>query len=204
MSDPRITDQAVEKAARAIYAFPTGCRLEPWAAVTGTLRREYLRAGRAALEAALPHLAPQPLTSREPEGDRAPAAGQARRCGMNDSRITDEMVKQAAAAYQRAYPGGIVGARLVQVRAALEAALPHLTPESDDGAALPIRRDGRGHPAAAPSSSQPVDRVALERVIDCADHYDTCAAMLSPAAGYECSCLLADLRALLNGGESNG
>ncbi len=68
MSDPRITDQAVEKAARAIYAFPTGCRLEPWAAVTGTLRREYLRAGRAALEAALPHLAPQPLTSREPEG----------------------------------------------------------------------------------------------------------------------------------------
>jgi hypothetical protein len=35
------------------------------------------------------------------------------------------------------------------VRTALEAALPHLT---DDGAALPVRRDGEGGLAAAPSS----------------------------------------------------
>jgi len=53
-----IPDAAVEKAARAIYAFPTGRRLEPWNTVTGTLRSEYLRAGRAALVAARPYLMP--------------------------------------------------------------------------------------------------------------------------------------------------
>lgn len=36
-------------------------------------------------------------------------------------KITDEMVARARDAHQRAYPGGIVGARLIQMRAALEA-----------------------------------------------------------------------------------
>ncbi len=87
---------------------------------------------------------------------------------MSDPRITDEAVE---AATRSLHPGlfeddGLLHPALAhsgqwqarhKVRAALEAALPHLAPQSDDEAALPVRADGGGNPAAASSSPQPVD-----------------------------------------------
>lgn len=59
-----VGDEAVEAAARAIYTCPPGRRLEPWGAVTGKMREEYLQAGRAALVAAQ-RVRPQVVASRE-------------------------------------------------------------------------------------------------------------------------------------------
>ena len=94
---------------------------------------------------------------------------------MSDPRITDEAVEAAAKAiyetphdslsrdgYSRANRD-IQKLYLAEAEAALKAALPHLI---DDGAALPVRRDGEGNLAAAPSSPQPVERSALEQLLD--------------------------------------
>ncbi len=111
---------------------------------------------------------------------------------MSDPRITDEAIEAAAKAiyetphdslsrdgYDRA-PRDIQKLYLAEAEAALEAALPHLAPQP-----------------------QPVDREALERLVNGANHYDTCDVALSPLTNqHGCSCLLADLRALLNGSQS--
>jgi hypothetical protein len=52
---------------------------------------------------------------------------------------------------------------------------------------------------AYPAVPQPVDREALTALVDGAEHYDTCFKMLTPVTNNVCTCLLADLRALLAG-----
>jgi hypothetical protein len=71
MSDPRITDEAVEAAARALFVAQDGDFIQSdkaWLSTFEVSRRpKYTRFARAALEAALPHLeiAPQPVVDRE-------------------------------------------------------------------------------------------------------------------------------------------
>jgi hypothetical protein len=102
---------------------------------------------------------------------------------------------------------------LMSVDAALLAALPYLAPAGDGGLRAAMEKlagdmaydssDGgakiRAVLDAHPAVPQPVDREALASLVEGAEHYDTCFKMLSPLTRNECTCLLADLRALLAG-----
>jgi hypothetical protein len=66
MTSARITDEAVEAAAKAIYETPhDGLSRQGYSRAPREIQKLYLAEARAALEAALPHLAPQPVVDRE-------------------------------------------------------------------------------------------------------------------------------------------
>jgi len=122
------------------------------------------------------------------------------------THITDEA---RTAAHEAAVARWITGSSdatqmLLCVDAALEAALPHLegaTPcdhsESLYGRCVSCGKTWETQAREREGATPAIDREALQRLIDGAEHYDTCSYALNPSAGYECSCMLADLRALI-------
>jgi hypothetical protein len=111
-------------------------------------------------------------------------------------KITDEAVEAAAKAVSVEWQNFVPSMRL-----ALEAALRHLEGATAHlpnrhGESVTVDLDEVEPEGATPA----IDREALEQLIDGAEHYNTCDLRLSPLTNqFGCSCLLADLRALLGG-----